>query len=273
METLKEKAKVNYVQLANGVHPQKVSLSLRESIAVMKDCRARVWSQVIIPVLIAEAEFMKVWDICEERKEIRFNRGKWLRGTLASFEKFREWMKMADQHTKALIDDYAIQVQKRIKREQTSLFVTFRRYFEEHGQKDLDFKANVQMVLTYITLARDLFDGFFDTYQERFGIDLRKEYLPVRIIDADLQFSRFADDVIQPSRNDLHPCKNWASIKAYEELIEKLMSEKMLDKAGLEALKLNNEDEFLSKIERETMGFEKLKEKYNVGLDKRITGK
>ena len=242
METVKEKAKVNYVQLANSVHPQKVSLSLRESIAVMRDCRARVWSQVIVPVLIAEAEFMKVWDICEERKEIRFNRGKWLRGTLASFEKFREWMKMADRHTIVLIDDYAIQVQKGIKREQTSLFVTFRRYFEEHGQRDLDFKANVQMVLTYITLARDLFDGFFDTYQERFGIDLRTEYLPVRIIDADLQFSRFADDVIQPSRNDLHPCKNWASIKAYEELIEKLMSEKM-------------------------------KEKYNVSLDKRITGK
>lgn len=94
-------------------------------------------------------------------------------------------------------------------------------------------------------------------------------YLPARIIDADNQFFRFADDVIQPARNDLHPCKNWASIKAYEELIEKLMSEKMLDSAGLEALKLNNENEFLNKIEREYMGYEKLKDRFNVSLDKR----
>lgn len=272
METLKPSAKVNYVQLANAAPTQKVSLSIKESIAVMNDCRARFWSTVVIPVLVAEAEFLKVWDICDERKAIRFKRGSWLKGTQGSFDKFREWMGKGDPHMKVLLDDYAIQVQKRIKRESVSLYVTFRRYFEEHGQKDLDFMAQVQMTLTYITLAVELFDGFFDIYQDNFGIDLRKDYMPARIIDADLQFSRFADDVVQPSRNDLHPCKNWASIKAYEELIEKLMSEKMLDKAGLEALKLNNEDEFLSKIERENMGFEKLKDKYKVGLDKRIAG-
>lgn len=272
METVKPSAKVNYVQLANAAPIQKVSMTIKERAAIMNDCRARFWSMVVIPVLVAEEEFLKVWDICEERKAIRFNRGKWLRGTQASFDKFREWLGKGDQHMKFLIDDFHIQVQKRIKRESRSLYVTFRRYFEEHGQKDLDFITQVQMSLTFITLAHEVFDGFFDLYQEKFGIDIRKDYLPVRIIDADLQFSRFADDVIQPSRNDLHPCKNWACIQAYDELCEKLMSERMLDKAGLEALKLNNEDEFLNKIERENMGFEKLKDKYKVGLDKRAAG-
>lgn len=260
--------KINYVQMANAKPSERVELTLKESLAVMNDCRARFWSQVVIPVLIAEKEFLAVWDICEERKEIRFKRGSWLKGTNGSFEKFREWLGKGDQHMKVLIDDYAIQVAKRVKREIRSLYVTFRRYFEEHGQTDLDFKAQVQLSLTLITLARELFDGYFDIYQEKFGIDLRKDYLPARIIDADLQFTRFADDVVQPARNDLHPCKNWACIQAYEELCEKLMSERMLDKAGLEALKLNNEDEFLNKIERENMGYEKLKDRFKVSLEK-----
>lgn len=261
--------KVNYVQMVQGKPSERIELTLRENLAVMNDCRARFWSQVVIPVIIAEQEFLKVWDICDDRKEIRFKRGSWLRGANSSFEKFREWLGKGDQHMKVLIDDYAIQVAKRVKREIRSLYVTFRRYFEEHGQKDLDFKAQVQVTMTFITLARELFDGFFDVYKDKFGIDLRNDYLPARIIDADNQFFRFADDVIQPARNDLHPCKNWASIKAYEELIEKLMSEKMLDSAGLEALKLNNENEFLNKIEREYMGYEKLKDRFNVSLDKR----
>lgn len=260
--------KINYVQMANAKPSERVELTLKESLAVMNDCRARFWSQVVIPVIIAEEEFLKVWDICEERKEIRFKRGSWLKGTNGSFEKFREWLKKGDQHTKVLIDDYAIQVSKRIKRQVRSLYATFRCYFEKHGQKDLDFKAQVQVSLTFITLACELFDGFFDIYKEKFGIDLRKDYLPARIIDADVQFSRFADDVIQPARNDLHPCKNYSSIMAYEELCEILMSEKMLDKAGLEALKLNGENDFLNKVEREYMGYEKLKDRFKVSLDK-----
>ena len=209
--------KVNYVQMANAKSSERVELTLKESLAVINDCRARFWSQVVIPVIIAEEEFLKVWDICEDRKEIRFKRCSWLKGTNSSFEKFREWLGKGDQHMKVLIEDYAIQILKRVKREIRSLYVTFRRYFEEHGQKDLDFKTQVQVSLVLITLARELFDGYFDVYQKKFGIDLRKDYMPARIIDADLQFSRFADDVVQPVRNDLHPCKNWAEVVTFAE--------------------------------------------------------
>lgn len=167
--------KVNYVQMVQGKPSERIELTLRENLAVMNDCRARFWSQVVIPVIIAEQEFLKVWDICDDRKEIRFKRGSWLRGANSSFEKFREWLGKGDQHMKVLIDDYAIQVAKRVKREIRSLYVTFRRYFEEHGQKDLDFKAQVQVTMTFITLARELFDGFFDVYKDKFGIDLRND--------------------------------------------------------------------------------------------------
>lgn len=244
-------------------------LTFQQAQAARKDCRARFWSQVVLPVMIARSEFYDVLDIFEERNMVRFKYKSWLKGAQASFDKFDEWMNKTEGNTKFLMADYSIQMEKRVKRETTSLFVTFCSYFEQKGQDDPRFKAKIQLANTFIVLARDLFDNYFDLYLERFGIDERKDYLPARIIDADTNFRMLADSIIQYKRNGLSPTQHYACIKAYEELCDKLFDEKVLDKAGIKALELNHEDEYLDKLEREKMGVEKLAERFKLLRNKK----
>lgn len=254
------------VQTPQSYHPKqpKRKLSLQEAMAVKKDCRARFWSQVVIPVLLAESYFVKVWDICEDRNLIRFKCKTWLKDTHGCFDKFDAWINKTDGNMRFLLADYGVQMEKLLKRELTSLYVTFCAYFETKGAKDPRFKGEVQMAYTLIHLARDLFDCYFDLYSEHFGIDLREDYLPARIVEADNSFAMFADYTNRITADNLHPTQNYACIKAYEAFCDRLFNEKVLDKAGIKALELNHEDEFLSEIERKKMGIEKLGERYKI---------
>lgn len=264
METTMNIQRRNFVQMVSRMQKPTVRLTPEQKVAIANDCRSRFWSQVVIPVLIAEAEFMKVWDEAEERKMLKFNHGKWLKETLADFEKFRDWEKKGGSNMGVILDDYAVQMSKLLKYEMRSLYATFCSYMLDKGQKDVDFKAQIEFTVVLINLAKDLFDSYFDLYTERFGIDLRNDYLPARIAEADKSFARFADDFVKYGKNDLHPTTHYPCIKAYQEFCDKLLDEDNLDKAGLKALELNHEDEFLSKLEWEKMDFSRLKEKYKV---------
>lgn len=264
METTTNIPVRNFVQMASRMQNPKVCLSPQEKVAIANDCRSRFWSQVVIPVKIAEAEFMKVYDEAEERKMMKFNQGKWLRQTRECFDRFHEWIDKGNGNIRVIIEDYGVQMSKLLKYETRSLYVTFCSYFMEKGQKDVNFKAQIELAVVCISLAKDLFDGYFDIYQERFGIDLRDDYLPARIVDADNAFTRFADDFVKFSKYGLHPTTHYPCIKAYQEFCDKMLDEENLDKAGLKALELNHEDEFLSRLEWEKMDFGRLKEKFKV---------
>jgi hypothetical protein len=238
------------------------NLTFQQTQAVVRDCRARFWSEIVIPLLLAEAEFYKVWDMCEERNIIRFKNKTWLNETQKCFTKFREWLSKCEGNTSVLMDDYAVQMSKRLSREMKSLYVTFYSYFEKEGLTDLPLKAQTQLTISLISMTFDLFDSYFNLYNERFGVDLRKDYLPARIAEASANFGMFAKTLIQPKGKLVKPCSNYSSIKAYEEFCDKLFDEKTLDKAGIKALELNHEDEFLSQLERQKMGLDKLAEKY-----------
>lgn len=253
-----------FVQMASRMKQPEVRLTPEQRQSVASDCRSRFWSRVVVPLLVAEIEFLKVWDEAEERKMIKFNQGVWLKATKGSFDKFRDWMDEGNAEIRNLIDDYGIQMYKMVKREMRSLYVTFCSYFTDKGLKDVSFKAQVQLSVVLISLARDLFDGFFDLYAERFGVDLREEYLAARVIDADTQFPKFAESVVRYTDNRLNPTAHYPCIKAYQEFCDKLLDDDTLDKAGIKALELNHEDEILAKHEWEKMGFGRLKGKYKV---------
>lgn len=253
---------INIINSITVAYNNAMRLNSKAIMAIVKDCRARFWSQVAICVIISNEEFMKVWDICEERKIIRFNNKKWLKATLSNFDKFNQWLGKCDEKIRFLIMDYGIQVSKRLEKQIRDLYLTFKIYFDRKGQTDTEFKAQVQVAITLIHLAHDLFDNYFDLYHEHFGFDIRQEYMPARLHEADINFEKFAEGIIQPTKYSLCPVKNYASICAFDALADRLLDEKMIDEAGIEALKLNHEDEFLDKIERKKMGVDKLKEKY-----------
>lgn len=244
-------------------------LTFQQAQAVRKDCRARFWSQVVIPVLIAEHYFWEPYDVFDDRNMIHHKYKVWLNGTKSCFEKVNEWIKKADGNMPNILSDYSTQMERQLKREMTSLYVTFCAYFESKRQDDPRFKAQLQMAYTLIHLAADLFDCYFDLYSERFGIDMRNDYLPARIAEADVNFGMLTDNIINYKKNGLSPTNNFASVKAYEAFCDKLFDEKTLDKAGLRALELNHEDEYLDMLEREKMGVEKLAERFKLLRNKK----
>lgn len=260
-----ERAKtLNLIGPAIGMVSKPVIRDPKIRLAIARDCKARFWSQVAMSIMIAEAAFYKLHDICEERKMLKFNPGKWMRKTKECFDKFDEWMNSGDKQTRNLVNDYSIQVDKRVWREKRDLYLTFKVYYDKLGLQDTDFKAEVTTVMELIHLAVDLFDGFFDVYRDCYGVDLREDYKKAYIKEADLQFERFAVDVIRNKKIKVEPAKHYASLCAYNALVEKLLNEKMIDAAGTKALELNHEDEFLSMIEKERMGLDRLKDKFNV---------
>lgn len=239
-------------------------LNFHQAQAVRRDCRARFWSQVAIPVLLAEYYFYDIWDYFDEHNMIRHKNKTWLNTAKGCFEKFHEWLSNSEGNTAVLMADYGVQMSKQLQRESTSLYVTFCAYFEGKGQSDPRFKAQLQMAYTLIHLAADLFDCYFDLYSERFGIDMREDYLPARIMEADTSFAMLVDSYINFKKNGLSPTQNYSSIKAYEAFCDKLFSDKVLDKAGVKALELNHEDEYLEKLRLEKMGVDKLAERFTL---------
>lgn len=229
-----------------------------------KECRTRFWSQVCLCVLICEELFYDAYDICEERGIIRFNNKRLLKMCKESFGKFDRWLAQSEAY--CLICDYGIQAHKRLEKQLSDLYLTFKFYLERKGQDDTEFKAHILVVLTIMHFSVDLYDEFFCLYKIRFGIDLNKDYLPARIKVAADNFNSFVENIIQPKKNGLAPTKNYASDCAFHAFIDKLLDSTMIDEAGLEVLKLNHKDEYLKQIERESMGIARLKGKYKISV-------
>lgn len=235
-------------------------------LAAEKECRTRFWSQVCLCVLVCEELFYEVYDICDERRIIRFNNKKLLKWCKESFDQFDRWL--AQSETYCLICDYGIQVHKRLEKQLTDLYLTFKFYLERKGQIYVEFKAHILVALTIMHYSVDLYDEFFCLYKIKFGIDLSQDYQPARIKVAADSFNRFAEDIIQPKKNNLSPTKNYASVCAFHAFIDRLLDGTMLDDAGLEVLKLNHKDEYLKHIERESMGIDRLKGKYKLSTNR-----
>lgn len=233
-------------------------------LAAAEDCGARFWSQVCICVMVCENLFYEVYDMCEDRKMTGFHYKKPLKACIGSFDELDNWLK--ENENQILIRDYGTQVQKRIDRQLRDLYITFKIYLERMGQKDTEIKAHILVVTTLIHYSVDLFDGYFNMYKERYGIDMRDDYMPARIEVVAQNFNTFANLVILPERNKLNPIENYASERAFDALCDRLADEKMIDEAGLEVMKLNHMDDAIKQYERERLGVERLKDKYKVSM-------
>lgn len=233
-----------------------------ELLAAARECGAMFWSQVCICVMVGEALFYEVYDTCEERGMVRFNNKRLLKVCQECYGKLDEWI--AKNEAKCLILDYGIQAHKRLEKQLTDLYITFKIYLERKGQDDTEFKAHLLVALTIMHYSVDLHDEFFSLYRVQYGIDMSKDYQPARVKAAADSFNRFAENIIKPTKNNLEPTKNYASVCAFNAFVDRLLDDKMIDEAGLEVLKLNHQDVYLEQIERENMRLDRLKEKYKV---------
>ena len=232
------------------------------ALAVADDCRGWFWSQVCLCVMVSENLFYEVYDKCDDLGMVRFKNKQYLKECLKSFDKFDEWLKQNEMN--CLIRDYGTQVQKRLERQIRDLYVTFKLYLDGKGQKDTEIKSHILVVTTILHFCVDTFDSFFNLYKEKYEFDTREDYMPARIEVAARNFNRFAELVILPERNHLEPTKNYASEQAFDALCKRMYNKKMVDAAGMDALKLNHMDDVIEKIERESIGLERLNEKYKV---------
>lgn len=235
-----------------------------------KEASSLFWTQVVPIIIIAQEEFLKVYDECEERNMLKGGLGRWLTISKSNIDDFFEWLNLGEKKYKNLVIDYGLRVSKRMEKPVFDLYLTFKIYFDKKKLEDTRFKAQVEMAMTMIHLARDLWGKFFDLFVEKYGFDIRENYRPACLSDADIYFEKVAEQLLQPKRHKLQPTKNYASIRAFEVFSDKLLAPENIDTAGLEALKMNNFNSEVAEIEREAIGVGKLKEKYNVTINKRV---
>jgi len=231
-----------------------------------REASSLFWTQVVPVIVIAQDEFLKVYDECEERGLIRGHLAKWLTISKSNFDDFFEWLNLGEKRYKNLVIDYGIRVSKRMEKTVFDLYLTFKMYFDKRGMDDTRFKAQVEMAMTMIHLARNLWDKFFDLFYEKHGFDIREDYRPACMSDADIFFDKVVQLLLQPDKYKLEPTKNYASIKAFEAFSDKLLDPANIDAAGLDALKWNHFDKEVAEIEREAIGVDKLKDKYKVTI-------
>lgn len=230
----------------------------QELLAIVKECGTLFWSEVLICTLIGEQLFYEMYDRCEERGELRFNNKHNLKEAAKCYDKVDAWI--GNTPAMALVGDFAIQVHKRLEKQLTDLYITFKVYLERKGQTDCGYKAHVLVATTIIRLSIDLFDNFFDIYKDKCGLDLRNDYIQTRVGIANTYVQKFCNDLLKPEKNGLEPTKNYASVQAFNAFTDKLLDSDTLDAAGLRALQLNNDNKFVLEAEEE---MRKLKENTN----------
>lgn len=243
-------------------------LTAEEAEKAVRKASSLFWTQIVPLIVIAQEEFLKVYDEYEERNGRNPQIVSWMNIAKSNFDDFYEWLGAGDKRYRNLVLDYAIGVSKRMQKPILDLYLTFKLYFDKKKLKDTRFAAQLELAITLIHLSKDLWDKFFDLFVEKNGFDIRNNYLSARMSDADIFFEKVVQVLLQPKKYKLQPTKNYASIKAFEAFSDKLLAPENIDAAGLDALKWNHFDVEAAEIEREALGVNKLKEKYNVKIQK-----
>lgn len=204
-----------------------------------RECRSLFYSNVLLIVIIASELFADVWDVCEERKLIKFKQGVQLKKTKSCFDRVDAWVKKLGSHASGLLYDTSVQVQKKIEKPLSDLYSACQRYFEENGQPDAEFKSMVQVCMVMIELSKELFDAHFASFLSQHGYDIRKDYLPVRVGDADTNFFLFADNSINAYINNLKPTEDEDFVRCFNVLADILFDKDIIDEASIVAIKMN----------------------------------
>lgn len=255
----------NFVKEANMIAYKRI-LSDKDTLnEAYENCSTRFWSYCGIAHYMAHEEYLKVYDYYEEHNLIRGFTKRAFKICDEEFQRYNDHLqKDMEERPRYLLTDFHNQVYAGLSKQLLDLKLTFKFYYERAGLTDLDNKAQITVTNSIIAMAAELWHNYFDIYKEQYIIDFSKDFQFAKLDNADRLFNEFAEDVVQCKKLGLHPTQNYASVQAFNALCAKMVDEDFLDKNGYKALKFNHFDKELDELERERMGFDRLKERFTV---------
>lgn len=261
MKILKEQVKGNYVLNSILVNlPKLTDRSMLEEARC--NCRKLFWTSIAPVYLIAQMEFLKVYDWYEEKGLMRFKIKYLLGKTNESLNKMQIYLLQQEEKAKCLEYDFCTKIHQGMEKELLDFKLTCKFYFMRHGLSDCDIKAQVQLAQALINLVCDLYDNILRINKEQYHVDFHKDFPFMDVSNANRYFTQFSDMVIEPKKYNLAVNRNFASIKAFEAIGNKIVDADFIDDASLSALKVNHYEEEVRQIELEKMGVCRLQEKY-----------
>lgn len=238
---------------ANRIALQKYSNKelIKEAI---EECQSLFWSAIVPIHFIAEQEFLKVYDWYDEHNLIKFKVKTYLLDVKKEFDKFQEYIS-ANYDSKAYAPscDLANNIYGGLQKEILDLRLTFKFYMERKKMKNVELKSQIQLVLALLDCWKNISDGFFDRYKEKYCIDFSSYYPYADLTKARQTFKRFYTDIVKPECYDgFDPAKNYASKMAFNALADKLVDSDFVDEQSIDALIKNNCMDELAEIFEDT---------------------
>lgn len=230
-----------------------------------QNCRDLFFTIVLVCRYIAEQEFLKVYDWYEEHNQIKYQNKKWLEAIKKDFNKYNDYLaKHMETRARGLVSDSCNKAYEGLEKLLFDLTLTFKFYYERKGLKDCDIIAQIETARAMINLYDEVFKAHIQIYKDEYHIDFSKSYKEATLNVAVGAMYAFADSKVHYKKNNLHPTRNYASEQAYKAINEKLSDDGFRNQYCLDALRLGHFDKEVKSCELETMGVERLENKFKV---------
>lgn len=256
--------KGHYVEQSVVMNLGKLASSQAKENAV-ETSRCLFFTVVLPSRYIAEQEFLKVYDWYDEHHQLKFQTKKWFQAIRADFSKYNVYLsKTMTDKARNLIFDLCNQVCGKLEKEVQDLNLTFKFYFERKGLKNCDLMAQIETARTMINLYDEVYKAHIQLFKDEYYMDFSERYKEADLAKAASAMYAFADSVFHYKKNNIHPCKNYASEQAYRTINEKLSDGGLREGCCLDALKLGHFDEEVKECEAYQMGVDRLEDKFKV---------
>lgn len=253
----------NFIKEANVAAVKHATDDKEKLKAAYQNCSKRFWSYCGITHYMAQQEYLKVYDYYDDRNKVRRTLKKMFKDCDEDFNRYDKYVeKNMDKQARNLLIDFHNNVYGGLQKQILDLTLTFKFYYERAGLQDIDIKAQITTASAIISMAADVWHGYFDAYKKEFLIDFSKDYEWARLDRAQHIFSQFTEDICKFRKYNLEPTKNYASVHAFNAICDKMVDDDFMDAVGLKALKFNHYDKEIKEIETAQLGLDRLKQKY-----------
>lgn len=230
---------------------------------------------------LVHQSMINVYDLLEKEKRMRFGVKKHSKDAEKIWDAYDKALrKQMDNDAWCALQDHFVVMESMLESRIEKVYTTIRDHMIQLGMRDIEVKGRIEMALLMVKCARHSFVGFFKEFKDACGADFSKCF---QLADMTLMTKSFVRMIqalgikVDEDKFGLfgilgvNASKSQRITWAWDDFIEDLRNDELMDEAALKAIGYNPtvEEEYKKALEEENQkevdaGLEKLGEKFKV---------
>lgn len=230
---------------------------------------------------LVHQSMINVYDLLEKEKRMRFGVKKHSKDAEKIWDAYDKALrKQMDNDAWCALQDHFVVMESMLDGRIEKVYATIRDHMIQLGMRDIEVKGRIELALLMVKCARHSFVGFFKEFKDACGADFSKCF---QLADMTLMTKSFVRMIqalgikVEEDKFGLfgilgvNASKSQRITWAWDDFIEDLRNDELMDEAALKAIGYNPtvEEEYKKALEEENQkevdaGLEKLGEKFKV---------